>query len=97
MITESGQHQTNRLKKNVRKVYLRTRKFLETKLYSRNLIKRINTWAELLWKILGTILKVNKGGNQTNRPRDKEIDDYAQGFTHVCPWCNGYRRRKWTW
>ena len=30
-----------------------------------------------LCKILGTIIKMNKGGNQTNRPKDKKIDDYA--------------------
>ena len=37
------------MKDKIQKVYLkRTRKLLETKLSSRNLIKRINTWAVLL-------------------------------------------------
>ena len=30
------------------------------------------------YKILWTILKMDKGGTQRNGPKDKEIDDYAQ-------------------
>ena len=42
-----------------KKYYLRrTRKLLETKLYSRNLIKRINTWTDLLVRYLGSLLKL---------------------------------------
>ena len=32
-------------------------------------------------KILGTILTVNKGGTRRNVPKDKKINDYAQGLT----------------
>ena len=32
-------------------------------------------------KILRTILKMKKGRIQTNRPKDKKVDDYAQGLT----------------
>ncbi len=32
---------------------------------------------------------MGKGGTQTNRPKDKEIEGYAQGFTPE-------RRHKWT-
>ena len=42
------------------KEYLRTRKLLETKLSSRNLIKGINTWAVLLVKYSGPFLKWNR-------------------------------------
>ena len=31
-------------------------------------------------KIFWTILKMNKGGTQINRPKDLKVDDYAQGF-----------------
>ncbi len=44
------------------------------------------TRADLLWnkpsgKIIGTILKIDKGGTQTNGQKDKKIDDDAQGLT----------------
>ena len=46
------------LKDKIKKKYLRrTRKLLEAKLYSRNLIKGINTWAVLLVKYSGSFLK----------------------------------------
>ena len=45
------------MKETILKEYLRTRKLLETKLSSRNLIKGINTWAVLLVRYLGTFLK----------------------------------------
>ena len=32
-------------------------------------------------KILGTIVKIDKGGTQTDPPKDKKIDDYAQSLT----------------
>ena len=63
--------------RKIRKEYRRkTRKLLKTKLYSRNLIKDINTS-----KILGTILKIDMGGTQTNKQKGKKVDDYAQGLT----------------
>ena len=50
-----------KVKEKIKKEYLRrTRKLLETKLYSRNLIKRINTWAVTPRKIFGTILEVDQ-------------------------------------
>ena len=39
------------------KIKKRTRKLLETKLYSRNLMKAINTWAVPLLRYLGPFLK----------------------------------------
>ena len=33
------------------------------------------------WKIFWTILKMDKEGTQTNWPKDKQIDDDAQGVT----------------
>ena len=46
------------MKDNIRKEYLRrTRKLLETKLSSRNLIKGINTWAGSLTRYSGPFLK----------------------------------------
>ena len=45
-------------KKRIKNEYLRrTRKLLETKLYSRNLIKGINTWAVILERYSGPFLK----------------------------------------
>ena len=32
-------------------------------------------------KVLLTILKMDKGRSQINGPKDKEIDNYAQGLT----------------
>ena len=49
------------MKNQFRKEYLRrTRKLLETKLSSRNLIKRINTWAVLLVRYSGPFLKLTR-------------------------------------
>ena len=46
------------MKDRIQKVYLRrTRKLLETKLFSRNLIKRINIWAVPLVRYFGPFLK----------------------------------------
>ena len=45
------------MKDTIRKEYLRTRKQLETKLSSRNLIKGINTWAVHLVRYSGAFLK----------------------------------------
>ena len=45
------------MKDKIQKEYLRTRKLLETKLSSRNLIKGINTWAVLLVRYSGPFLE----------------------------------------
>ena len=46
------------MKGKIKKEYLRrTRKLLKIKLYCRNLIKGINTWAVLLVRYLGLFLK----------------------------------------
>ena len=69
-ILEAGNIKQAEMKKTIRKVFFgRTRKLLET----------IETWANPPCKILRTILKRNKGGIQTEEPKDKEIDDYTQG------------------
>ena len=59
--------------KKIKKDYLmRTRKLLETKIYSRNLIKVINTWTISLVRYLGPFLKWTRDtlGN-------KKTHDYA--------------------
>ena len=57
-ILEAGTIKQVGMKENIKKEYLRkTRKLLETKLYSRNLIKGINTWAVYLVRYLGQFLK----------------------------------------
>ena len=66
------------MKEKVKKEYLRRiRKLLKTKLYSRNLIKGINTWAIPPCKILGAILKVDEGRTYTNRPENKKSQEDA--------------------
>ena len=67
------------VKENILKEYFwRTRKLLETKLYRRNLIRGINTWAVYpSCKILGTVLKMNEGRTSTNGPENKKINDHA--------------------
>ena len=50
-----------KMKEKIKKEYLRrTRKLLKTKLYRRDLIKAIATWACPSCKIFGTILEVNE-------------------------------------
>ena len=81
------------MKEKTRKEYLgRRRKIIKTKVCSRNLIKGINTLAVSLCKILGTILKIDKGGTQTNGPKDQEIDNYAQDFIFL----RSHRQTVWT-
>ena len=53
----------------------RTRKHLETKVNSRNFIKRINTLACPPCKILATILKVDKRRNWSGAENKKTFDD----------------------
>ena len=57
-ISEADTIKQVEMKNKIQKEYLRrTRKLLETKLYSRNLIKGINTWAVLLVRYSGPFLK----------------------------------------
>ena len=60
----------------------RTRYFLITKLCSRNLIKGINTSLLPLFKILRSILIMNKCRCQKNGAKDKKIDENAQKTLH---------------
>ena len=53
------------------------RKLLKTKLYNKNLIKRINTWAAPPCKILWTIFKVDKEKTSTNGYENKKTHDNA--------------------
>ena len=53
------------MKNKIQKEYLRTRKLLETKLSSRNLIKVINTWAVPLVRYSGPFLKWTREDNWT--------------------------------
>ena len=66
------------MKGKIKKEYLRkTRKLLETKLYSRKPIKRINNPGCPLRKILGTILKMDQRRPQTNGLENKKTNDHA--------------------
>ena len=56
-------HEEMKEKKNTSR---RTRKLLETKLHSRNLIKGTDTWAVSSCEILGIILKVDERKTSTN-------------------------------
>ena len=61
-----------------KRLHQTSEKLLETKLCSRNLIKKINTWATPPRTILGTNLKMAERKTQTNGPEDKKGDDSAQ-------------------
>ena len=53
-ILEGDTIKQEEMKEKINKQYLgRTRKLFETKLYSRNLVKEINTWAVLLVRYSG--------------------------------------------
>ena len=57
-ILEADTIKQQEMKEKIKKEYLRrARKLLETKLYSRNLVKGINTWAVPLVRYLGPFLK----------------------------------------
>ena len=65
------------MKEKIKKENLRrTRKLLETKLYSRNLIKGINIWAVLLVRYSGPFLKWTRE-EKTNGPENKKTNDHA--------------------
>ena len=79
------------MKEKIRKKHLRQmRKILETKLNTRNIIKRINNRVVTLIKSSGVFLKFTR----------EEIRQIYQKTTkklmNKCSWCNGYRHRKWT-
>ena len=62
------------MKGKIRKEYLRrTRKLLETKLFSRNLIEGINTWALPLVIYLGPFLKWTKDELKQMDQRTRKI------------------------
>ena len=79
----SNKRRWKKKKKRKRKENLRrTRMFLKVKHCSRNLIKSIKKKLGYLpWKMHRTILKMNKGGTQTNGPEDKKVDNNTQGLT----------------
>ena len=58
-ILEADTKQTQKKKKKLKRESQKTRKFLKTKLYSRNLVKGENTWAIPPRKILVTILEMD--------------------------------------
>ena len=66
------------MKDKIRKEYLRrTRKLLETKLSSRNLIERINTWAVPPVKYSGPFLKWTRDELKQMDQRTKKTNDHA--------------------
>ena len=67
----------------IKKVYLRiTRKILETKPYSRNLIKGINTWAVPLVSYSGPFLKSTKEDLQQMDQRTRKLMTIQKAFHH---------------
>ena len=57
-ILEADSIKQQEMKEKLKKVYLRrARKLLETKLYSRNIVKGINTWVVALVRYSGPFLK----------------------------------------
>ena len=76
----SGHHQTRGDESKIRKEYVRRiRKLFKTKLSSRNLIKKINTWAFPLVRFLGPFLKWTR--TPTNGPEYKKVYNDAQDLT----------------
>ena len=66
------------MKDMIRKEYLwRTRKILETKLSSRNLIKGINTWAVPPVRYSGPFLKWTRDELKQIVTKNKKINDHA--------------------
>ena len=53
---------------------------LGTKLYSRHLIKGINSWAGSSHKIFGTILEVDQRRPQRNELENKKTNEPAKGL-----------------
>ena len=87
----SEHYQTNGDERKIGKMLLRrTRKLLETKLNNRILIKHEGIPP---FNILGTILKIDKSGDQTNIPENKKVDDDTQGLTSEI-WNRFYVSRK---
>ena len=67
-ILEADTVKQEKMKDKIKKEYLRrTRKLLVTKLCSRNLIKRINTWAVPLVRYLGPLLKWTRIDQRTRK------------------------------
>ena len=62
------------MKGTIQKEYLRrTRKLLDTKLSSRNFIKRINTWAVPLFRYSGSFLKLTREELKQINQRTRKI------------------------
>ena len=98
-ILEANTTKQVEMKEIILKEYLSgTRKLLETKLYSRDLIKGINTWAIFLVRYSGPFLKWTK--EEPNRPENKKTNYHAKGLTSQrWRWqivCFKKRWRKWT-
>ena len=77
-ILEAETIKREEMKEKIKKEYLRrTRKLLETKLWSRNLIKGINIQAVPLVRYSGPFLKLTREELKQNRPENKNINDHA--------------------
>ena len=69
-----------KMKENIKKEYLRrTRKQLDTKLFSRNPIKGINTWAVPLVRYLGPFLKRTREELKQMDQRTRKIMTMHEG------------------
>ena len=87
------------MKEKIKKEYLkRTRKSLEIKLHSRNLIKGINTWAFLLVRYSGPFLKrtrkeLHQMDQRTRKPITMYKDLHPRDDVDIL-YCVKKRRRK---
>ena len=67
-------------KEKLRRIHLGRKKNLESKVRSRNFVKK-NHQGRHPGKIFWTIRKMDKGELRLNRPNDKKIDNDAQDIT----------------
>ena len=84
-ILEADTIKRKEMKEKIKKEYFRrVRKLLETKLYSRNLIKGINTWAVLLVRYSEPFLKWTW---QELKQMGQKTNDHTQGIAS----------KRWRW
>ena len=97
-ILEADTMKQVKMKENMKKEYLgRTGKLLEIKLYRRNLIKEINTWADLLVRYSGQFLKWTREELKQMEQRIRKLTTMHKGLhprEDVDRLCVKKRRRK---
>ena len=76
----SGHHQTEMKEKLPRVLQTSEKTSLNQTLLQKS-HKRDKHLGSPSWRVLGTILRMNKGRTSTNEPEDKKVDDDAQSLT----------------